>query len=150
MTSNVGVADLKDGTKRLGFGGAFDEKQTQDELLENALRRHFKPEFLNRIDVVCKFHSLSKEDIGKIARILIKKFEKALKEKNITLSITDAVMDFIVERGYDAEYGARPLRRVIEQQIEDNVAEAIISGEVKDNSNVYIDFNGERVTINGK
>lgn len=150
MTSNVGVADLKEGTKRLGFGGAFDEKQTQDELLENALRRHFKPEFLNRIDVVCKFHSLSKEDIGKIARILIKKFEKALKEKNITLSITDAVMDFIVERGYDAEYGARPLRRVIEQQIEDNVAEAIISGEVKDNSNVNIDFNGERVTINGK
>ena len=139
MTSNVGVADLKaKTTSTLGFGSTNTDK-TQDDVLENALRRHFKPEFLNRIDVICKFHSLSANDIRAIATILIKRFEKSLKERNITLTITDSAMDYVAQRGYDVEYGARPLRRVIEQEIEDTVAEKIIAGEIKDNGGVTVD-----------
>ena len=147
MTSNVGVADLKaKSSATLGFGSATTEK-TQDEILENALRRHFKPEFLNRIDVICKFHSLSANDIRAIASILIKKFENSLKERNITLTITDSAMDYVAQRGYDVEYGARPLRRVIEQEIEDIVAEKIIAGDIKDGGSVIVDFDNGSIII---
>jgi ATP-dependent Clp protease ATP-binding subunit ClpB len=116
-------------------------------VLDNALRRHFRPEFLNRIDVICKFHPLSKEQIGQIAKILINKFEKSLKERNITLTITDNAMSYISNKGYDVEFGARPLRRVIEQEIEDNVAEGIISGAIKDNSAITVDCENGAIVI---
>ena len=119
-------------------------------MLGAALKRHFKPEFLNRIDVVCFFHSLTTDEIKQIAGILIKKFEKTLSERNISLEVTEAAMDYIVKQGYDVEYGARPLRRVIEQKIEDNVAEGIIDRSIEDNGKVVVDFDGEGITINGK
>ncbi len=152
MTSNVGVAELKNNRMSLGFGEANPAEidRSTDELLESALKRHFKPEFLNRIDVICYFHSLKKEEIKQIAEILIKKFEKTLAEKNIKLSISEGAMDYIVKEGYDIEYGARPLRRVIEQKLEDNIAEGIIDKSISDNSVVYIDYDGENIMINGK
>ena len=112
-----------------------------------ALKRHFKPEFLNRIDVICKFHPLSKAQIGEIAKILIKRFEKSLKERNITLNITDNAMSYIADKGYDVEYGARPLRRVIEQEIEDNVAEGIIAGNIKNDSAITVDYENGAIVI---
>ena len=90
------------------------------------------------------------DEIKQIAGILIRKFEKTLKERNITLQISDAAMDYIVKQGYDIEYGARPLRRVIEQKLEDNIAEGIIDRSITDNSTVSVDFDGEGITINGK
>ena len=147
MTSNVGVADLKaKSTGALGFGSSSSEK-SQDDVLENALRKHFKPEFINRIDVICKFHSLSPADIRAIASILIKRFENSLKERNITLTVTESAMDYVGQRGYDIEYGARPLRRVIEQEIEDTVAEKIIAGEIKDNGAVVVDCEDGAIII---
>ena len=147
MTSNVGVADLKaKSTGALGFGSSSSEK-SQDDVLENALRKHFKPEFINRIDVICKFHSLSPADIRAIASILIKRFENSLKERNITLTVTESAMDYVGQRGYDIEYGARPLRRVIEQEIEDTVAEKIIAGEIKDNGAVVVDCENGAIII---
>ncbi len=152
MTSNVGVAELKNNRQSLGFGdanAAAVDKKT-DEVLGAALKRHFKPEFLNRIDVICFFHSLKTDEIKQIAGILIRKFEKTLSERNIKLNISDAAMDYIVKEGYDVEYGARPLRRVIEQKIEDNIAEGIIDRSITDNSTVNVDFDGESITVNGR
>ena len=152
MTSNVGVAELKNTRQALGFseGNPAEINKSTDEVLGAALKRHFKPEFLNRIDVICFFHSLTADEIKQIAGILIRKFEKTLKERNITLQISDAAMDYIVKQGYDIEYGARPLRRVIEQKLEDNIAEGIIDRSITDNSTVSVDFDGEGITINGK
>ena len=149
MTSNVGVADLKATPRQLGFSSVgvveSDDKRTE-EVLTSALKRHFKPEFLNRIDVVCFFHSLKRGDIAKIAGIMLDKFEKNLSEKGIRIEITPSALDYIVEKGYDIEYGARPLRRVIEQNIEDNIAEGIISGKISPSSTVTVDcVNGEIV-----
>ena len=82
-----------------------------------------------------------------IAKILIRKFEKSLKERNIALNITDSAMSYIADKGYDVEFGARPLRRVIEQEIEDNVAEGIISGAIKDNSSITVDYQNGEITV---
>ncbi len=146
MTSNVGVADLKTNVKSLGFGSS-SAAETTDQILENALRRHFKPEFLNRIDVICKFHALQKEHIRDIARIMIAKFEKSLSERHITLTITDAAMEHITEQGYDIEYGARPLRRVLEQEVEDAVAEELIAGRIRDYSAVTVDYQNGSIVV---
>ncbi|MCI8488314.1 MAG: ATP-dependent Clp protease ATP-binding subunit [Clostridia bacterium] len=150
MTSNAGVADLKQTSRSLGFSSqsteAPDEKRTE-EILTDALKRHFKPEFLNRIDVVSIFHHLGKQDIAKIADIMLAKVQKSLSERGITLKLTDAATDFIVNRGYDPEYGARPLRRVIEQYVEDNIAEALLDGSVRDNSVITVDIADGQVKI---
>ncbi len=150
MTSNAGVADLKQTSRSLGFSSqsteAPDEKRTE-EILTDALKRHFKPEFLNRIDVVSIFHHLGKRDIAKIADIMLAKVQKSLSERGITLKLTDAATDFIVNRGYDPEYGARPLRRVIEQYVEDNIAEALLDGSVRDNSVITVDIADGQVKI---
>ncbi len=150
MTSNAGVADLKQTSRSLGFSSqsteAPDEKRTE-EILTDALKRHFKPEFLNRIDVVSIFHHLGKQDIAKIADTMLAKVQKSLSERGITLKLTDAATDFIVNRGYDPEYGARPLRRVIEQYVEDNIAEALLDGSVRDNSVITVDIVDGQVKI---
>jgi len=152
MTSNAGVSELKNAKTTLGFGNPTPEvvDQAADEILMQALKRQFRPEFLNRIDSICIFHSLKEQDIRQIADILIAKLSKSLAERNIKLNITDSAMSFIVRNGYNPEYGARPLRRVIDQMLEDNIAEGIISGEIVDDSTVEVDFDGYNVTFNGK
>lgn len=147
MTSNVGVAELKS-VRSLGFGsGAADTEQKTEDVINAALKRHFKPEFLNRIDVICTFNHLSKDDISKIADIMIRKVQKKLDERNVKLILTDSMRNFIMDRGYDMEYGARPLRRVIEQNVEDNIAEAILDGKVKDGDTVTVDCIDGRVVL---
>ncbi|MBE5731147.1 MAG: ATP-dependent Clp protease ATP-binding subunit [Clostridiales bacterium] len=147
MTSNVGVAELKS-VRSLGFGGgtADNERKTED-VINSALRRHFKPEFLNRIDVICTFNHLTRDDIGKIAHLMLGKVQKKLNERNIRLNVTDAMLEFIIQKGYDMEYGARPLRRVIEQNIEDAIAEEILDGKIKDGDAVTADFANGQVKI---
>ncbi len=147
MTSNVGVAELKS-VRSLGFGsGAADTEQKTEDVINAALKRHFKPEFLNRIDVICTFNHLSKDDISKIADIMIRKVQKKLNERNVKLILTDSMRNFIMDHGYDMEYGARPLRRVIEQNVEDNIAEAILDGKVKDGDTVTVDCIDGRVVL---
>lgn len=151
MTSNVGVSELKTTSRGLGFSiDDTAQKQQSDkteEILTAALKRHFKPEFLNRIDVISIFHALSKEDITKIADIMLAKVNKTLSARNIKMHVTDAMLDYIIENGYDAEYGARPLRRVIEQTVEDNIAEALLSGRVKENSVITVDIGSDGKVI---
>ena len=140
MTSNVGVAELASQSARLGFGDQEAENRSMKEKLLEALKKKFKPEFLNRIDAVVVFEHLSSEEIRKIAKIMIDGLNKKLQPKGILLSFTKRAIDEIVRLGYDRNYGARPLRRVLEQQIEDRLAEEMLSGNVEDGDALVVDF----------
>ena len=149
MTSNCGVSDLPKASKRLGFDDNDENiKVDVHEHLMKALQERFKPEFLNRVDVICIFDNLTKDDITKIATILINNLNTKLSEKNITLRVTKGAMDEIVNKGYSNDYGARPLKRFIEQQIEDSLAESILSGEFKEGSVVTVGFKNGKFTFN--
>ncbi|MDE6028984.1 MAG: ATP-dependent Clp protease ATP-binding subunit [Clostridiales bacterium] len=147
MTSNVGASDAAS-KREIGFNavGKRDD-DVRDEAYMNALKRTFRPEFINRIDVTCVFDKLTKDDVAQIAEIMLKKVEKSLKDKNISLTLTQSALGWLIDKGYDAEYGARPLRRVIEQNVEDEIAEAIISGRVRPNSTVRVDCVNDKIVI---
>lgn len=150
MTSNVGASEINAKSKNLGFNTSLetdaDHKKTE-EILKEALKRQFKPEFINRIDVVSVFHHLSKDNIVEISKILIDNVQKSLDEKQIKLEVTDRAMSYIIDKGYDKEYGARPLKRVIEQTLEDNIAEALLVGSVKSGDSIKLDIENEEVKI---
>ena len=149
LTSNVGVQDLPKNQTKLGFGSSDekDKNTTTKELLNKALQTKFKPEFLNRIDVVVIFDWLTKEDIVKIANIMIANVNKKLADKNITLKFTNGAMKEIFEKGYSSTYGARPLKRFIEQSVEDNLAEEILMGRVSDGDTVTVGFSEGKFTF---
>lgn len=151
MTSNVGANEVKSHS-HLGFTPDektknADEKDVRNDAFMNALKGSFRPEFLNRIDLVCVFDNLSKEDISRIANIMLERLEKSLSDRSITLAVTQNAIDYLVKTGYDPEYGARPLRRVIEQQVEDKIADAILSGNIADGAKIKIDSDGKQITI---
>ena len=146
MTSNAGVSELKT-LPRLGFFSPEIEEKRREEALTENLKKYFKPEFLNRIDVTCVFRPLTKNEIGRIAGLMLDKFDKTLSERGITLEISPRALDYIVDAGYDAEFGARPLRRVIEQQVEDPIAEGIISGRISSGQTVRMDYDGMRLVL---
>jgi len=152
MTSNVGVSELKKKARAaLGFYEVADESKKEEEdtesILMAALKRHFKPEFINRIDVISIFHHLSEAHIKNIVSILMNKVKNNLSEKNITLNVTQNMIDFLVKTGYDKEYGARPLKRTIVQYIEDPLAESFLSGKIKCGDCVAIDYKNGKVVL---
>ena len=140
LTSNIGVSTIPKNTSSLGFGENKDGSVNIREHLMKALKNAFRPELLNRIDQTIIFDRLKKEDIAKIADIMLKSLAKKLAEREISFTLSKAAMDEIVARGYDPEYGARPLRRFIEQKIEDGLAEAILSSKINSGDKVVIDF----------
>lgn len=143
LTSNVGVSDIQK-TKSIGFGDEKTENENIHDHLMNSLREKFKPEFLNRIDVTIIFDYLTKENITKIANIMIENLNKKLASKNIKLKFTNGAMQEIFEKGYNKIYGARPLKRYIEQNIEDNLAEEILMGNVEDGDTVVVSFKDDK------
>ncbi|MCX4312293.1 MAG: ATP-dependent Clp protease ATP-binding subunit [Clostridia bacterium] len=147
MTSNVGATDAA--TKReIGFSASGSrEAEVRDDVYMKALRSMFKPEFLNRIDVICVFDKLTRDDVAKIAKIMLERVEKSLRDRNISLNITSEAVEWLINKGYDSEYGARPLRRVIEQYVEDEIAERIIDGKITDNSTVTVDCDGGNIVL---
>lgn len=128
MTSNLG-ADLIRKSTEVGFGAkdAMLDYKTMEEKIRSSVRKHFKPEFLNRIDDLVIFHTLSKEALRSIVDLEFKKLQDRLTRKNIQLTLEDSARDFLVEKGYQPEMGARPLRRVVEQHLEDPLAEKLIA-----------------------
>ena len=148
MTSNVGATEIKKQHK-LGFEDGGDEGRYRDmkETLTEALKQQFKPEFLNRVDDIIVFHHLKKEDIGKIAGILLDNLNQRLKEREISLKLTDGALNYLIEKGYDEEYGARPLRRVIQRQLEDRLSEELLKGEIKYGQTVTVDCAGEELSF---
>ena len=141
MTSNAGAQAIIE-PKRLGFVSNEDEKQDYERMkggVMEEVRRMFKPEFLNRIDEIMVFHALNKEDIKKIVTILLKNLQKRCREQmNMELKFTNSVKEHLAESGFDSKYGARPLRRAIQTQIEDALANEILEGRIKQ---------GDRVTV---
>lgn len=142
MTSNIGARQLKDFGTGVGFGTQA-RKEQQDEItksvIENALKKAFAPEFLNRIDDVIVFNALEKNDIHKIIHIEIDKLYKRVKDLGYELELTDEALDFIADKGFDKQYGARPLKRAIQKYVEDLLAEEIISGNIVENDKIILD-----------
>ncbi|MBQ3115398.1 MAG: ATP-dependent Clp protease ATP-binding subunit [Clostridia bacterium] len=139
MTSNVGATEVQS-KSTLGFASATPEAEYDNmcDRYMDALKSKFKPEFLNRIDDIIVFHKLTKEETGKIASLLLSSLRKRLAVLDVALEIEQSAMDLIIEKGYDDNYGARPLRRVIQRQIEDKLSEEILRGNLKENSTVTI------------
>ncbi len=136
MTSNVGASELNR-TQKLGFGSEDDYDDVRDRQI-NALKQVMKPEFINRIDEIVVFTPLEKTDVEKIADIMLKNLEKRLEDHGITLEISDEAKAHLVDKGYDKEYGARPMRRTIQRQVEDKLSEEILKGNISDNGKVKI------------
>ena len=139
MTSNAGAQSIVD-PKHLGFGARDDEKQDYERMKVGVMaevRRIFRPEFINRIDEVIVFHPLNKAEIEKVAGLMIRELtERAMHELGITLKITPSVRKKVAETGFSPKYGARPIRRVIHEKIEDPLTDLILTGEVRRDSEV--------------
>ena len=114
------------------------------------MKHRFKPEFLNRIDDIIVFKSLGKENVKNIIKLILNDINKKLKDQFISIDYTDKALDFIVEEAYDPAYGARPLKRFVQKDIETNFSKMILSGKIPENSIVTIDSDGERLTYNVK
>ena len=109
------------------------------------LKAFFKPEFLNRLDEIIKFHALKKEDIRKIVDIQVARLQRRLDDRHIQLKLDDKAKNWLAENGYDAEFGARPLKRLIQQELENPLAMAMLEGRVPDHSQVTITSDGEKL-----
>ncbi len=144
MTSNIGARQLKDFGTGVGFGTA-SKKEQQDanakSVIENALKKSFAPEFLNRIDDVIVFNALEKEDIHAIIDIELEKLLKRIDGLGYKLILSDKAKDYIAEKGFDKQYGARPLKRAIQKYIEDALAEEIVNSKLKENDSIFMDLN---------
>ena len=134
MTSNTGAQKIV-APKLLGFTAVESEEESYKNMKGNVMddvKEMFRPEFLNRIDEIIVFHSLSKEDVRKIVDIMINNISKRTMESmNLVITATDEVLDYLVDKGYDKIYGARPLRRTIQNEIEDLIADEYLSGKIK-------------------
>jgi len=142
MTSNIGSRDIKN-TGGFGFGmnTAKDKYESMKNTIEDAVKRVFNPEFLNRIDDTIIFHPLEREHIMKIIDIQMKDLVKRMHSMNITIELAKAAKEFLVDKGYDPTFGARPLRRALQKYVEDPLAEEILKGKFVDGSRVRVKLN---------
>ena len=143
MTSNIGARQLKDFGQGVGFGTAAKTAQADDynkSVIENALKKAFAPEFLNRIDDVIVFNSLEKHDIDKIIDIEMEKLILRIKDLGYTFTISEKAKGFIAEKGFDKQFGARPLKRAIQKYVEDALAEEIITSKIHEGDEIFMDL----------
>ncbi len=153
MTSNIGAELIRKGSS-IGFASRTDEAKTQQmdyermkEKLLGELKKTFRPEFLNRIDGVVVFHALTKEHIRKIVDLMLAIVTKQLAEKEIKLEVTEAAKDFLGKKGYDEVFGARPLRRVIQDMVEDKLSDGLLRGEYRAGDTAVVDLEDERIVV---
>lgn len=144
MTSNLGSTLLREHTKSMGFTAEHKEGETTDfeEIkgkIMDTVKRTFRPEFINRIDEIIVFHPLTEDDLKKIVRLLMVKVEKKMNSMHVALKVSDKAFEQIIKDGTDVEYGARPLRRTIQREVEDAIAELILEGTLKGKNTLYID-----------
>jgi ATP-dependent Clp protease ATP-binding subunit ClpC len=143
MTSNIGARQLQDFGTGVGFGTKTRNDNDQDNMkgvIQNALKKTFAPEFLNRIDDVLIFNSLTRKDILKIIDIELEKLFKRINTLGYNVELTKVAKEYIAEKGFDEKYGARPLNRAIQKYIEDPLAEEIIKKKVKEGDFIKLDF----------
>ncbi|GHT59613.1 ATP-dependent Clp protease ClpC [Bacteroidia bacterium] len=149
MTSNVGTRQLKDFGRGIGFsvGTSPDEKEFSRGVIHKALNRAFAPEFLNRVDDIIMFDQLDKGTIYKIIDLELAGFYKRVETLGYTLEISDKAKEFIASKGYDVQFGARPLKRAIQKYLEDELAEMVIKADVHEGDNIKVDFDEENKKI---
>jgi len=153
MTSNVGAEDILKSTT-IGFTSRSDETKTREQTYErmkenllDKLKKAFRPEFLNRVDGTVVFHALTKEQIRSIVDLMLATVSQQLIEKEIKLEVTEAAKDFLGEKGYDEVFGARPLRRVIQNMVEDKLSEDLLRGKFQAGDTIVIDLEGEEIVV---
>jgi ATP-dependent Clp protease ATP-binding subunit ClpB len=137
MTSNIASGFIQELTERNA------EQWEIDAQIKDSLKQQFRPEFLNRIDEIIVFHTLSKEHLAGIVDIQIRYLDSRLAERKITLTVTPAAKELVADLGWDVAFGARPLKRIIQQKIENGLAERILSGEIHDGDHVTVDASGK-------
>ncbi len=147
MTSNVGASKITENKTALGFGGSDGGKNDIESLVMADLKKTFKPEFLNRIDEIIVFNQLDKKDITEIAKRMLKSLEKRLADLEIEVEFTDNAISALADAGFDKVYGARPLRRSIQQKIEDPLSELILEEKFKKGSKCTVDFKDNKFTF---
>jgi ATP-dependent Clp protease ATP-binding subunit ClpB len=143
MTSNLGAEYL------VNLREDQDVDVVRDEVM-NVVKSAFRPEFLNRIDEVILFHRLRRQDMGKIVAIQLKRLEKLLADRKITLDLDDEAIEWLAAKGYDPAYGARPLKRVIQKELQDPLAERILTGDIRDGSRVKVTAGSDRLNFRAK
>ena len=141
MTSNAGS---NVNTNSIGF----DKKTVDNNKIEENLKQVFRPEFLNRIDEIIVFDSLTKPELLQIVELMLKDTVKALADKNISLNVSENAKDFILEKGTNLKYGARPLRRAIQRYVEDEISEMILKGDVHDGQTINVDIENNELKFN--
>jgi ATP-dependent Clp protease ATP-binding subunit ClpC len=149
MTSNLGTRDIQKGTT-IGFSAAADEEVTYEKMKDKVmdeLKKSFRPEFLNRIDEVIVFHSLTREDVKSIVDLMIRRVEEQLKSKDVDIELTDAAKEVLAEKGYDPALGARPLRRTIQRMVEDPLSEKLLYKEFTAGQTIIVDAQDEEIVF---
>ncbi len=154
MTSNVGAREITNKGNALGFAAHQTEEQQYQDMRKNVMeevKKTFNPEFINRIDEIVVFHSLTKEDIGQILDLALKEVDKKLADKEISLKLTEAAKNFLVEKGFDVKYGARPLLRTLQRELEDPLAENILINRYPAHTEIVADVDKEtgKLTFSG-
>ncbi|MBA5247122.1 ATP-dependent Clp protease ATP-binding subunit [Marnyiella aurantia] len=147
LTSNIGTRDLKDFGDGVGFGTTAKKSSSDARAratIENALKKAFAPEFLNRIDDIIIFNSLSKEDIKQIINLELSKLYARLEKLGYTVELTEEAQDFIAEKGWDRDFGARPLKRAIQKYIEDLIAEMLVNKQISEGQTLVLKLNEEK------
>ncbi|MBC7487018.1 MAG: ATP-dependent Clp protease ATP-binding subunit, partial [Cytophagaceae bacterium] len=151
MTSNIGVRDLKDFGAGIGFS-TQSRKENMDDMMkgtiQNALRKAFSPEFLNRLDDVIVFNSLERSDIHKIIEITLKHVFARILALGYNIELTEKAKDFLADKGFDPNYGARPLNRAVQKYLEDPVAEEILKGDLQSGDIIVADYDGTSEELN--
>jgi ATP-dependent Clp protease ATP-binding subunit ClpB len=143
MTSNLGAEYL------VNLGENEDVDKVRDEVMA-VVKASFRPEFLNRIDEVILFHRLRRQDMGQIVEIQLKRLEKLLADRKIALDLDETAIKWLADKGYDPAYGARPLKRVMQKELQDPLAEKILGGEIKDGSTVVVAAGSDRLIFRTK
>ncbi|MCQ2250094.1 MAG: ATP-dependent Clp protease ATP-binding subunit [Bacteroidales bacterium] len=143
MTSNIGARDIQSYGHGMGFGSGENSDENNKAIVEKALKKAFAPEFLNRIDDILSFNSLTRENIHQIIDIELAGLYKRIQQMKLKLTLTDKAKDFIAEKGFDPKFGARPLKRAIQKYLEDELAAAIIGVDIKDGDEIVADLSPE-------
>jgi len=143
MTSNIGSQRI------LQFQGSFvgEVYDRMKSAVMEELRKNFRPEFLNRVDETIVFHALSMDDLKKIVDIQLGRLKKRLEERKITLQLTDAAREHLVKMGYEPAYGARPLKRVLQKELETGLSRKLLQGEIKDGQTVEVGFDEKKAEL---
>ena len=141
LTSNIGSQSI------LELAGDPEQHGAMESRVNDALRAHFRPEFLNRLDDQIIFHSLRREELRQIVTLQVERLRRRLAERKLELSLSDGAADWLANAGYDPVYGARPLKRAVQRELETPIAKLILSGRLGENSAIAVDVDGEKLSI---